>query len=80
MEDKELQELIEKETKELADKSFLNGVIVGWNSCLFEIKKEISSMTSSRKIKKFIDRKITESQNRINNNNNNKEIIEDDKV
>lgn len=68
MEDKELQELIEKETKDLAEKSFLNGTIVGWNACLFEIKKEISSMTSARKIKKFIDRKISESQERIKNN------------
>ena len=76
MEDKELQELIEKETKDLAEKSFLNGTIVGWNACLFEIKKEISSMTSAKKIKKFIDKKINESQERIKykkENNNDKE-------
>jgi len=79
MEDKKLQELIEKETKDLAEKSFLNGTIVGWNACLFEIKKEISSMTSTRKIKKFIDNKIIESQSRINNYVNNKEV-ENDKV
>lgn len=66
MDDKELEELIQKETKELAEKQFLNGVLVGWNSCLFSIKREISDMTSSRKIKKFIDNKINESKNRIN--------------
>ena len=66
MDDKELEELIQKETKELAEKQFLNGVLVGWNSCLFSIKREISDMTSYRKIKKFIDNKINESKNRIN--------------
>lgn len=66
MEEKELEELIKNETKELADKQFLNGILVGWNACLFSIKKEISEMTSSRKIKKFINKKIEESQKRIN--------------
>ena len=67
MEEKELEELIKNETKELADKQFLNGILVGWNACLFSIKKEISDMTSSRKIKKFIENKIKESQNRFDN-------------
>lgn len=66
MEEKELEQLIQKETKELSEKQFLNGVLVGWNTCLFSIKKEISGMTSSRKIKKFIDKKIEESQKRVN--------------
>ena len=52
MDDKELEDLIQKETKDLVEKQFLNGVLVGWNSCLFSIKREISGMTSSRKIKK----------------------------
>lgn len=77
MDDKELEELIQKETKELAEKQFLNGVLVGWNSCLFSIKREISDMTSSRKIKKFIDNKINESKNRIDNTINKEEIIEE---
>ena len=39
MEEKELEEIIQKETIELAEKQFLNGVLVGWNTCLFNIKK-----------------------------------------
>lgn len=74
MEEKELEELIKNETKELADKQFLNGILVGWNACLFSIKKEISDMTSSRKIKKFIENKIKESQNRFDN----KEVKEEE--
>ena len=70
MEEKELEELIKNETKELADKQFLNGILIGWNACLFSIKKEISDMKSSRKIKKFIDNKINESRNRIDNISN----------
>ena len=34
-------------------------------------------MTNSRKIKKFIDNKINESKNRINNTINKEEIIEE---
>ena len=64
MEDKELEELIKKETKELAEKQFINGVLAGWNACLFDIKKEISGLNSSKKIKKLIDRKINEFKNR----------------
>ena len=69
MEDKELQNLIEKETKALAEKQFNLGVIVGWNACLFNIKKEITNIRSSKGIKKIIDIKIKESQERIKNIN-----------
>lgn len=70
MKEKELEELIKNETKELAEKQFLNGILAGWNACLFSIKKEIADMTSARKIKKFIDRKIEESKNRFGKNEN----------
>lgn len=66
MEEKELAKLIENETKELAEKQFLNGILAGWNACLFNIEKEIAGMTSSKKIKKLIDKKIEESQKRLN--------------
>ena len=54
MEEKELTELIEGETKELAQKQFLNGILAGWNACLFKIKKEIYPLISSKNIKKLI--------------------------
>lgn len=73
MEEKELTELIESETKELAQKQFLNGILAGWNACLFNIKKEISPLNSSKKIKKLIDKKIEESLKRTNNENEVKE-------
>ena len=69
MEEKELTELIESETKELAQKQFLNGILAGWNACLFNIKKEIYPLNSSKKIKKLIDKKIEESLKRTNNEN-----------
>lgn len=73
MEDKELQNLIEKETKELVEKQFNLGVIVGWNACLVNIKKEISNIRSAKGIKKIIDNKIKESKERIENSTDNKE-------
>lgn len=65
MEDKELEELIKSQTKELADKQFINGVLAGWNACLYDIRKEITSLNSSKKIKKLIDKKINESKDRL---------------
>ena len=68
MEDKKLQNLIEKETKELMEKQFNLGIIAGWNACLFNIKKEISNIRSAKSIKNLIEKKIKDSQERINNN------------
>lgn len=62
--DKELIEVISKETEPLFKEQFINGALTGWNACLMVIKKEISSMTSSKKIKEYIDKKIEESKNR----------------
>ena len=73
MKDKELQNLIEKETKELVEKQFNLGVIAGWNACLVNIKKEIANIRSSKGIKKIIDNKIKESKERIENSVDNKE-------
>ena len=71
MEDKELQSLIEKETKELMEKQFNLGIITGWNACLFNIKKEISNIRSAKSIKNLIEKKIKDSQERINNKEKN---------
>ena len=65
--DKELIEVISKETEPLFKEQFINGALTGWNACLMVIKKEISSMTSSQKIKKYIDKKIEESKSRKEN-------------
>lgn len=65
--DKELIEVISKETEPLFKEQFINGALTGWNACLMVIKKEISNMTSSKKIKEYIDKKIEESKNRKGN-------------
>lgn len=62
--DKELIDIIAKESEPLFKEQFINGTIVGWKACLMTIKKEISGMTSCRKIKKYIDKKIENSNNR----------------
>lgn len=65
--DKELIEIISKETEPLFKEQFINGALTGWNACLMVIKKEIYSMTSSKKIKEYIDKKIEESKSRKEN-------------
>lgn len=62
--DKELIDIIAKESEPLFKEQFINGIIVGWSACLSTIKKEISGMTSCKKIKKYIDKKIEDSNNR----------------
>ena len=62
--DKELIDIIAKESEPLFKEQFINGTIVGWKACLMTIKKEISTMTSCKKIKKYIDKKI-ENSNQI---------------
>ena len=64
IDDKELINIISKETEPLFKEQFVNGVITGWNACLLTIKKEISGMTSCKKIKKHIDKKIENLNNR----------------
>lgn len=65
--DKELIDIIAKESEPLFKEQFVNGVIAGWKACLLTIKKEISGMTSCKKIKKYIDKKIEDSNNRNEN-------------
>ena len=67
MEENELKELIQNETYELAKNQFMNGVLAGWNACLYNIKSEIAGINSSKKIKKLIDEKLKESKDRILN-------------
>ena len=62
--DKELIDIIAKESEPLFKEQFINGTIVGWKACLMTIKKEISGMTSCKKIKKHIDKKIENLNNR----------------
>ena len=68
---KKLIDIISKETEPLFKEQFINGALVGWNACLMVIKKEIADMTSCKKIKKYIDKKIEESKNRKDLEKNN---------
>ena len=70
---KELIDIISKETEPLFKEQFINGALTGWNACLVVIKKEIADMTSCKKIKKYIDKKIEESKNRKDLEKNNEQ-------
>lgn len=69
MEEKEITEIVEKETKKLYQDAFLRGTLAGWNACIVSINKEIAGMTSAKKIKKAIFKKIEESRKRLEENN-----------
>ena len=68
---KELIDIISKETEPLFKEQFINGALTGWNACLMVVKKETADMTSCKKIKKYIDKKIEESKNRKDLEKNN---------
>ena len=68
MEEKDIVEIIKKENKELLDKQFVNGALVGWNTCLMYLNKQITPLRSANKIKKLLSDFINESQIRIKNN------------
>ena len=68
MEERDIIELIKKQNKELLDKQFVNGALVGWNTCLIYLNKRITPLRSANKIKKLIADFIDESQARIKNN------------
>lgn len=68
MEERDIIELIKKQNKELLDKQFINGALVGWNTCLIFIDKKISPLKSANKIKKLISDFIEMSRARIKKN------------
>ena len=74
MEEKDIIELIKKENKELLEKQFMNGALVGWNTCLLYIEKCINPLRSANKIKKLLSDLIAESKERIQKNTESEEL------
>ena len=72
MEDKELIELITKETKPLFEEQFINGCLAGWNSCIKSILEETKNVHNCKEMKKIIKDKYKDRKG-INNGNNQKE-------
>ena len=68
MKQEELEQLIQEKTEKLMNDAYNLGIIAGWNACLVNIKKEISSIRSAKTIKKILDNKIENSKQRIKNN------------
>ena len=71
MEEKELIELIAKETEPLFREQFVNGALAGWNACVVSILNSIKDIHNCKEVKRIIKNKYKER----NNNNDNKETI-----
>ncbi len=72
MEDKELIELITKETKPLFEEQFINGCLAGWNACIKSILAETKNIHNCKEMKKIIKNKY-KMEKGDNNGNDQKE-------
>lgn len=60
MEEKELIELITKETTPLFKEQFINGALAGWNACIASILDDIKDIHNCKKAKQIIKNKYKE--------------------
>ena len=60
MEDKELIDLIAKETEPLFKEQFINGCLAGWNACITSILSETKNIHNCKEMKKIIKNKYND--------------------
>ena len=60
MSDNELHDVLRKELEPKFQSYFNQGLMTGWDACIYEIDKLTSSLTSAKAIKEIIKRKVAE--------------------
>lgn len=65
MSDDKLKEIIAESIEEKLKEHFNRGLMTGWDSCIYEISKQISSLTSAKAIKDLIKAKVCEADGRM---------------
>lgn len=65
MSDDKLKEIIAESIEEKLKEHFNRGLMTGWDACIYEISKQISSMTSAKAIKELIKAKVGEADDRM---------------
>ena len=64
----ELYEVLKKELEPKFQSYFNQGLMAGWDSCIYQIDKLTSGLTSAKAIRKVIKQKVAEDNSRGKNN------------
>ena len=64
MSDNELQDVLRKELEPKFQSYFTQGLMTGWDACIYEIYKLTSGLTSAKAIKDVIKSKVNEANAR----------------
>ena len=68
MSDNELYDILKAELEPKFQRYFNQGLMTGWDACIYEIDKLTSSLTSAKAIREVIKRKVAEANARGKNN------------
>ena len=68
MSDNELHDILKAELEPKFQSYFTQGLMAGWDACIYEIDKLTSGLTSAKAIKDVIKRKVDEANARGKNN------------
>lgn len=64
MSDSELHDVLKAELEPKFQSYFNQGLMTGWDACIYEISKQIAPMTSAKAIKDLIKSKVNEANAR----------------
>lgn len=64
MSDSKLHDILKAELEPKFQSYFTQGLMTGWDACIYEIDKAISGLTSAKAIKELIKSKINEANAR----------------
>lgn len=64
MSNSELHDILKNELEPKFQSYFNQGLMAGWDSCIYEIDKQISCLTSAKAIKEVINGKVAEADAR----------------
>lgn len=64
MSDSELHDILKAELEPKFQSYFNQGLMAGWDACIYEIDKLTSGLTSAKAIRKVIKSKVAEAKSR----------------
>lgn len=64
MSESELRDILKAELEPKFQSYFTQGLMTGWDACIYEIDKLTSGLTSAKAIKDIIKRKVAEANSR----------------
>lgn len=68
MSDNELYDILKAELEPKFQSYFTQGLMTGWDACIYEIDKLTSGLTSAKAIREVIKQKVVEANARSKNN------------